>query len=82
MADYNGTYTNATEAFPGLDLPTVAELACGFAMTCTAIFAGGSPESLIKKTSVLTVMGTASISDRENPRQLEKPINNQVRYVE
>ena len=82
MADYNGAYTNAIETLPGMDLTTVTGLACDVAMICTAIRLGGSLESLIRPSSLLIVTSAASISDRENSRQLETPPNNQVRYVE
>ena len=75
MADYGGAYINATRAFAGMDLTTVVGLTCGFSMICNAIFLGCSLESFINPSSILIVMGAASIGNREIPRRLEMPSN-------
>ncbi len=75
MADYDGAYTNATKAIAGMDLTTAVGLKFGFTMTCSAILLGCSLESFINQSSILIVMGAASIGNREIPRQLEMPSN-------
>jgi len=88
MADYDGAYINATKALVSMDLATVVGLTCGFTMICTAIFLGGSLESFINPSSILIVMGAASMGNRKIPRRLEMPLNSvtplnkRVRYVE
>ena len=82
MANYGGAYINATKALVGMDLTTVAGLTCGFTMICTAIFLGCSLESFINPSSILIVMGAASIGNWDIPRRLEMPLNKRIRYVE
>ena len=88
MADFDGAYINETKALAGIDLTTMAGLTCGFTMIYTTIFLGCSLESFINPSSILIVMGAASIGNRDLSRRLEMPLNSvmplnkRVRYVE
>ena len=75
MADYDGADINATKTLAGIDLTTVAGLTCGFTMICITIFPGCFLEGFINPSSILIVMGAASIGNREIPRRLEMPLN-------
>ena len=75
MADYDSAYINATKTLAGMDLTTVVGLMCGLTMICAAIFLGCFLEDFIKPSSILIVMGAASIGNREIPRRLEMPLN-------
>ena len=75
MADYDGADINATKTLAGMDLMTVVGLTCGLTIICTTIFLGCFLEGFINPSSILIVMGAASIGNREIPRWLEMPLN-------
>ena len=75
MADYDGAYINASKTLAGIDLTTVVGLTSGFTMICATIFLGCSLEAFINPSSILIVMGAASIGNRDIPRRLEMPLN-------
>ena len=75
MADYDGADINATKTLAGMDLTTVVGLTYGFTMICATISLACSLEGFINPSSILIVMGAASIGNREIPRRLEMPLN-------